>query len=170
MHIPLWPLFNRLIWEWPTQSSLWLADSERSPSVVHTACFASSFTHGKGHFHPRRSHTLSYYMALQNMLVVLLKVLELNTSFCVFQVAAKVKHFFRMYSINRHKMTTVTPSYHAENYSPDDNRFDLRPFLYNTWWDWQFRCIDDEVRISILVNTVLYYGELELIKSLSFVV
>ncbi|ROL41207.1 Glutamine-dependent NAD(+) synthetase [Anabarilius grahami] len=61
------------------------------------------------------------------------------------QVATKVKHFFRMYSINRHKMTTVTPSYHAENYSPDDNRFDLRPFLYNTQWVWQFRCIDNEV-------------------------
>ncbi|KAA8585693.1 hypothetical protein FQN60_004387 [Etheostoma spectabile] len=58
------------------------------------------------------------------------------------EVAQKVKHFFRMYSMNRHKMTTVTPSYHAESYSPDDNRFDLRPFLYNTRWTWQFRCID----------------------------
>uniref|UniRef100_A0A8C8H7G0 NAD/GMP synthase domain-containing protein n=1 Tax=Oncorhynchus tshawytscha TaxID=74940 RepID=A0A8C8H7G0_ONCTS len=28
--------------------------------------------------------------------------------------AAKVKHFFQMYSVNRHKMTTVTPSYHTE--------------------------------------------------------
>lgn len=65
--------------------------------------------------------------------------------FGVLQVATKVKHFFRMYSINRHKMTTLTPSYHAENYSPDDNRFDLRPFLYNTQWGWQFRCIDNEV-------------------------
>ena len=27
-------------------------------------------------------------------------------------------------------MTTLTPSYHAEQYSPDDNRYDLRPFLY----------------------------------------
>lgn len=61
------------------------------------------------------------------------------------QVAEKVKHFFRSYSINRHKMTTLTPSYHAENYSPDDNRFDLRPFLYNTAWPWQFRCIDEQV-------------------------
>ncbi|XP_042640667.1 glutamine-dependent NAD(+) synthetase isoform X2 [Tyto alba] len=61
------------------------------------------------------------------------------------EVASKVKHFFRMYSINRHKMTTLTPSYHAENYSPDDNRFDLRPFLYNTTWSWQFRCIDKQV-------------------------
>uniref|UniRef100_A0A668V5C2 Glutamine-dependent NAD(+) synthetase n=1 Tax=Oreochromis aureus TaxID=47969 RepID=A0A668V5C2_OREAU len=63
------------------------------------------------------------------------------------EVAQKVKRFFRMYSVNRHKMTTVTPSYHAESYSPDDNRFDLRPFLYNASWSWQFRCIDDQVSI-----------------------
>ncbi|XP_054627131.1 glutamine-dependent NAD(+) synthetase isoform X3 [Dunckerocampus dactyliophorus] len=61
------------------------------------------------------------------------------------EVAQKVKHFFRMYSVNRHKMTSVTPSYHAESYSPDDNRFDLRPFLYNTRWEWQFRSIDSQV-------------------------
>uniref|UniRef100_A0A8P4JWC7 Glutamine-dependent NAD(+) synthetase n=1 Tax=Dicentrarchus labrax TaxID=13489 RepID=A0A8P4JWC7_DICLA len=61
------------------------------------------------------------------------------------EVAQKVKHFFRMYSVNRHKMTTITPSYHAVSYSPDDNRFDLRPFLYNTRWTWQFRCIDNQV-------------------------
>jgi NAD+ synthase (glutamine-hydrolysing) len=57
-------------------------------------------------------------------------------------VAEKVKRFFFFYSINRHKMTTLTPSYHAENYSPDDNRFDLRPFLYNAKWTRQFRAID----------------------------
>ena len=61
-------------------------------------------------------------------------------------VAEKVKRFFRAYSINRHKMTTLTPAYHAENYSPDDNRFDLRPFLYNTQWPWQMRLIEDEIR------------------------
>uniref|UniRef100_A0A4W3JFF1 Glutamine-dependent NAD(+) synthetase n=1 Tax=Callorhinchus milii TaxID=7868 RepID=A0A4W3JFF1_CALMI len=61
------------------------------------------------------------------------------------QVAEKVKHFFRMYAINRHKMTVLTPAYHAEQYSPDDNRFDLRPFLYNTNWSWQFRSIDTQV-------------------------
>lgn len=62
-----------------------------------------------------------------------------------FQVADKVKHFFQCYSINRHKMTVLTPSYHAEGYSPDDNRHDLRQFLYNALWPWQFNCIDTEV-------------------------
>ena len=37
-------------------------------------------------------------------------------------IADKVKLFFRKYSINRHKMTVLTPAYHAENYSPEDNR------------------------------------------------
>lgn len=35
---------------------------------------------------------------------------------------AQVKKFFFYYSINRHKATVLTPSYHAESYSPDDNR------------------------------------------------
>jgi len=61
------------------------------------------------------------------------------------QVAEKVKRFFYYYSINRHKMTTLTPSYHAEQYGPDDNRFDLRQFLYNSKWTWQFRSIDNMV-------------------------
>ena len=59
------------------------------------------------------------------------------------EIAVKVKHFFKQYSINRHKLTVLTPSYHAENYSPDDNRFDHRPFLYNIHWSWQFRIIDE---------------------------
>jgi len=58
------------------------------------------------------------------------------------QVATKVKFFFKMYGINRHKMTTLTPSYHAESYSPCDNRFDLRPFLYNASWPRQNQAID----------------------------
>lgn len=61
------------------------------------------------------------------------------------QVSEKVKHFFRCYAINRHKMTVLTPSYHAECYSPDDNRFDLRPFLYRANWSWQFRAIDKQL-------------------------
>jgi NAD+ synthase (glutamine-hydrolysing) len=61
------------------------------------------------------------------------------------EIANKVKHFFRSYAINRHKTTVLTPSYHAENYSPDDNRFDHRQFLYNVSWPWQFRKIDEIV-------------------------
>ncbi len=57
-------------------------------------------------------------------------------------MAAQVKHFFRSYGINRHKLTTLTPAYHAESYSPDDNRFDLRQFLYPDW-SRQFETMDE---------------------------
>ena len=57
-------------------------------------------------------------------------------------VAEKVKRFFYYYSINRHKMTVLTPSYHAEAYGTDDNRFDLRQFLYDSKWELQFSEID----------------------------
>lgn len=69
----------------------------------------------------------------------------LCASFHNFQVAEKVKLFFRFYSVNRHKMTILTPAYHAETYSPDDHRFDHRQFLYNYRWLWQFRAIDKAV-------------------------
>jgi len=62
------------------------------------------------------------------------------------EVAAKVKRFFYYYSVNRHKMCVITPAYHAEGYSPDDNRFDLRQFLYNTKWTRQFDVIDRLVK------------------------
>uniref|UniRef100_A0A673VYY5 Glutamine-dependent NAD(+) synthetase n=1 Tax=Salmo trutta TaxID=8032 RepID=A0A673VYY5_SALTR len=83
------------------------------------------------------------------------------------QVAAKVKHFFQMYSVNRHKMTTVTPSYHAESYGPDDNRFDLRPFLYNTRWSWQFRAIDNQVVTSYKYLGVWLDGTLSFSQHIS---
>ncbi|CAK9440355.1 uncharacterized protein LODBEIA_P44550 [Lodderomyces beijingensis] len=61
------------------------------------------------------------------------------------QVAEKVKRFWFFYAINRHKMTTMTPAYHAEQYSPDDNRFDLRPFLINPRFPHASKKIDEMV-------------------------
>ncbi|XP_050227068.1 glutamine-dependent NAD(+) synthetase-like [Mercurialis annua] len=61
------------------------------------------------------------------------------------EVADKVKNLFKCYSINRHKMSVLTPFCHAESYSPDDNRCDLRQILYNTRWSYQFRKIDEIV-------------------------
>ena len=54
-----------------------------------------------------------------------------------------LQEFFRFYATNRHKTTVLTPAYHAESYSPDDNRFDHRQFLYNVRWPWQFAQIDN---------------------------
>jgi len=70
------------------------------------------------------------------------------------EVATKVKRFFYFYSINRHKMCTITPAYHAEGYSPDDNRFDLRQFLYNTQWTRQFSVIDDLAKTQSQNNSL----------------
>ena len=78
---------------------------------------------------------------------------EWGNNHTVTDIGAKVKKFFYYYSINRHKMTTLTPSYHAENYSPDDNRFDLRPFLYNSAWERQFATIDTIVKQFESKNT-----------------
>jgi NAD+ synthase (glutamine-hydrolysing) len=61
-------------------------------------------------------------------------------------VAEKVKRFYHFWAINRHKMTTITPSLHMEDYSPEDNRFDLRPFCYPSFWSsWSFKKIDQAV-------------------------
>ncbi|OCT48717.1 putative glutamine-dependent NAD(+) synthetase [Cladophialophora carrionii] len=57
------------------------------------------------------------------------------------QVATKVQRFFRFYAMNRHKSTVLTPAVHMSAYNPDDNRHDLRPFLYVIDWPWQFNKI-----------------------------
>jgi NAD+ synthase (glutamine-hydrolysing) len=60
------------------------------------------------------------------------------------EIYEKTRRFFYFYSINRHKMTTLTPSYHAEAYGTDDNRFDLRPFLYPSF-TWPYRKMEENV-------------------------
>ena len=58
------------------------------------------------------------------------KLLHLwGTEYSPREIYEKTRGFFHYYAINRHKMTVLTPSYHAEQYSPEDNRHDLRQFL-----------------------------------------
>jgi NAD+ synthase (glutamine-hydrolysing) len=60
------------------------------------------------------------------------------------EISQKVKHFIAMNALNRHKMTTLTPSYHASDYSCEDMRFDHRPWNYPSPWDnVPFKMIDD---------------------------
>ncbi|KAJ5134493.1 hypothetical protein N7448_000487 [Penicillium atrosanguineum] len=61
------------------------------------------------------------------------------------EIYEKTRHFFYNYSINRHKMTVITPSYHAEQYSPEDNRHDLRQFLYPSF-TWAYKKMEDSVK------------------------
>jgi NAD+ synthase (glutamine-hydrolysing) len=62
------------------------------------------------------------------------------------EIYEKVRRFFYYHSINRHKMTVLTPSYHAEQYSPEDNRFDLRPFLYPAF-SWPYKKMLESVEL-----------------------
>ncbi|KAL0715191.1 hypothetical protein Bca4012_064513 [Brassica carinata] len=55
-------------------------------------------------------------------------------------------------------MTVLTPSYHAESYSPEDNRLDLRQFLYNSKWPYQFKKIDEIVN-GLNGDSVAFPGE-----------
>ena len=57
-------------------------------------------------------------------------------------LAEKIKHFYKSYANNRHKMTTITPGFHYEPVGCDDNRLDMRPLLYETDWAHQFEQID----------------------------
>ncbi|BCR89511.1 glutamine-dependent NAD(+) synthetase [Aspergillus chevalieri] len=61
------------------------------------------------------------------------------------EIYEKTRHFFYNYAINRHKMTVLTPSYHAEQYSPEDNRHDLRQFLYPSF-TWAYKKMEDSVK------------------------
>jgi NAD+ synthase (glutamine-hydrolysing) len=87
------------------------------------------------------------------MLRKLSEIRDWRDKLSIAEIAQKVKRFFFYYGINRHKLTTLTPSYHAENYSPDDNRFDFRPFLYNSKWARQFRTMDAMVSDAMQTTT-----------------
>ena len=48
--------------------------------------------------------------------------------------------------------TDWSSSYHAEAYSPDDNRFDLRPFLYPSF-DFAYRKIERAIAAMGVAGT-----------------
>jgi NAD+ synthase (glutamine-hydrolysing) len=70
------------------------------------------------------------------------------------EVVDKVNKLFHSYQTKRHKQTVATPAYDAESYSPDDRRFDLRPFLYPpVFQSWSFAKIDNRVEDASLSNS-----------------
>jgi NAD+ synthase (glutamine-hydrolysing) len=59
-------------------------------------------------------------------------------------IADVVKKFHHFYGLNRHKMTTLTPAYHAGRSNPDDHRYDMRPMLYPGFeGSWSCKRIDE---------------------------
>ncbi len=67
----------------------------------------------------------------------------------------KIKRFFTFYSNNRHKCTILPPSFHFDPESCDDNRYDMRPYIYATDWSYQFEIIDDRVKEIVSKNETL---------------
>lgn len=70
------------------------------------------------------------------------------------ELAELIKRFYQRYQKNRHKLTVLTPALHAESYSPDDNRFDHRQFLFPPMTK-QFSAIDK------LVDHIRQHGDLD---------
>ncbi|TQS37166.1 hypothetical protein Golomagni_02368 [Golovinomyces magnicellulatus] len=68
-----------------------------------------------------------------------------NDSYTPIQIYEKTRRFFYFYAINRHKQVILTPALHSENYSCDDNRFDLRPILYPIF-SWPFRKMETHAK------------------------
>lgn len=62
------------------------------------------------------------------------------------EIKKKVEKYFYKYSINRHKVTTLTPSIYLDSSCNDDNRYDLRQFLYNSEWTYQFNNIENVLK------------------------
>ena len=53
-------------------------------------------------------------------------------------LASRIKIFFKHYSQNRHKMSTMTPIFHFNPEGCDDTRLDQRPLIYAADWSYQF--------------------------------
>lgn len=51
----------------------------------------------------------------------------------------KVEKFFKMYSINRHKVEVLTTSLHLSSKSCSSKRFDLRPIIYENKFSYELR-------------------------------
>ena len=56
----------------------------------------------------------------------------------------RVRFLWHFFNLARHKQEILTPSLHAETYSPDSNRYDLLPFL-RPRMEFQWRKIEDAV-------------------------
>lgn len=62
-------------------------------------------------------------------------------------ISKQVKKFFSLYSQYHHKSYSVAPCLHLGSYATVNSYYDQRQILYNCNWTWQFRAIDDEVKM-----------------------
>ena len=71
------------------------------------------------------------------------------------------------YSYNFLVMKVYNLSLNLQSYSPEDNRFDLRQFLYNARWPYQFRKIDELVSELDVKDIVQESGNHETVAAAS---
>lgn len=116
-----WGMYERLLYLWsrpppPAES----APTHSGPNDVTKSSASSSSRHRHQASHQSAD---SVHAAIQGRGLSPREIMD------------KVIHFWDTHKNNRHKMTVITPAVHMEQYSPDDNRYDLRPFLYPrfTW-------------------------------------
>lgn len=95
----------RSTWACPTTSYQSTVGCARSRSAARTRCLSSLSRSGEDDCRLSRCalHAFFAWCDLADPLSVLFRT----------QIAGKVKLFFFEYARNRHKMTTITPSYHA---------------------------------------------------------
>lgn len=67
-------------------------------------------------------------------------------------------------------MKVYNLSLNLQSYSPEDNRFDLRQFLYNARWPYQFQKIDELVGELDVKDVVQEPGDHETVAAASDVV
>ena len=63
-------------------------------------------------------------------------------------IYVKLRRFYQLYRTNRHKTTILTPSVHISSNSCDDARYDFRPFLYESNFDYEFQQIESLILAS----------------------
>jgi NAD+ synthase (glutamine-hydrolysing) len=75
----------------------------------------------------------------------LIKIFSLNPIDKPINPKDVIKIFYFRYNMNRNKATIIPPSVHLLP-SPDDNRYDLRPFLYRSFgkMNWETKIISNE--------------------------
>lgn len=124
-------------WEWHTKNSQYMAGYARFSAVVLYPCLrfvlqkrklecANLYVVAKifwvRHFKKIKMTRFTSASVLSWKLICFLSCWIIFQNLCFkwgtklspAEVADKVKYFFKYYSINRHKMTVLTPSYHAE--------------------------------------------------------
>jgi hypothetical protein len=87
-----------------------------------TECGRSCFTSGETRFpHSRYTRKCDSFRGTTRYVDYGLKLSSMPSEIS--------RHWLVRSQINRHKMTTVTPSYHMEAYGVDDNRYDMSTYL-----------------------------------------